>query len=320
PPLTTLPPKAKASPPSPPGLVFESIDVGRTSTPRPATLTNTGGRDLKVKAVALTGKDAAQFMLEPSTCTTIAPGESCTIIVRYAPKVADSHSAALTFTNNSDDKADSTQDVTLSGSATLPAPPASPPPSPPPPPPPPPTPLAPPFATDQDADADAIVGTQDLCPTQAGTLDDGCPDRDDDGTSDRVDKCPTASGDLANGCQRPLDADIRGVWRVNERLTRLVTLFVRTTVGSRIHVRCGAKRKVCPFSTRVIKKTTKRTTSLTKYFNKARVLPAGVSITVRVTRADRLGSYERLLTRTGRKLPRVTHRCIDHRSKAILCQ
>lgn len=43
-----------------------------------------------------------------------------------------------------------------------------------------------------DRDGDRVPDGSDACPTQPGSLRDGCPvvDRDGDGISDRFDKCP----------------------------------------------------------------------------------------------------------------------------------
>jgi hypothetical protein len=177
-----------------------------------------------------------------------------------------------------------------------------------------------PASPDADADGDGVVDAADLCATTPGVSADGCPDGDLDGISDRIDECPAAPGDLTNGCQRELNAEIRGVWRVNGRLTKLVNLHVTAPVGSRISARCTGDRNVCPFRTMWINRTARRTTSLTRYFKDRRVFPPDTSITIRVTRGDRLGTYERLVTRSGRRLPTVVNEgCIDASGNAIRC-
>ena len=49
-----------------------------------------------------------------------------------------------------------------------------------------------PITTPIDRDGDRVPDGSDLCPTQPGSLRDGCPvvDTDGDGISDRFDKCP----------------------------------------------------------------------------------------------------------------------------------
>ena len=136
-------------------------------------------------------------------------------------------------------------------------------------------------------------------------------DRDRDRIPDIVDSCPTVAGNLKNGCPGELPADVRGRWRVNALLSQLLSLSVRAPLGSRIELRCSARRRgVCGFRARTVYPTIRRTTSLTRYFKGRRIFPARTSITVRVTRAEQSGIYERLQTRTGHRLPQVTRRCI----------
>ena len=147
----------------------------------------------------------------------------------------------------------------------------------------------------------------------------GPADRDRDGVPNADDKCPSVAGDRRNGCPSLLAADIRGLWRVNELLSKLVSLTVRAPVGSRIEVRCKGARGVCPFKTRVVRRTTKRTTGLTRSFGSPRIYPAGTRITVYVTKARRRGTYERVITRTGRRLPSVVNRCLGANLQVQSC-
>jgi hypothetical protein len=136
-------------------------------------------------------------------------------------------------------------------------------------------------------------------------------DRDEDGVRDSLDKCPGFAGNLPNGCPTLLSADVRGVWRVNDLLSKLVSLTVRAPLGSRIVLRCSGRKGACGFRTRTVAKTTKRTTGLTRNFKRPRILPAGTRITVYVTKPRYRGTYERVLTRTGRRLPAVADRCLN---------
>ncbi len=139
-------------------------------------------------------------------------------------------------------------------------------------------------------------------------------DSDRDGVADRADACASSPGDLSNGCPSRLKVDIRGRWSVNRLFSKFMTLYVKAPTGSRIAVRCQSARKACPFETRIVIRTTRPTTGLTRWFKKARILPAGTVITVRVTRAGRVGSYERLALRTGRRPPLVANGCISSTS------
>ena len=146
------------------------------------------------------------------------------------------------------------------------------------------------------------------------------PVSDSVGVVDSAHACGNSPDDRTDGCPRRLKVHIRGRWRVNRLYSKLMTLYVRAPTGSRISVRCAAKRGACPFSSRIVRKTTKATTGLTRYFGKTRILPAGTVITVRVTRARQVGRYERLTLRAGRRLPVVTNGCISNASgRAYRC-
>jgi hypothetical protein len=97
---------------SPTSLTFGSIPVGLSGTSLAVTVTNTGSVSLSIKSLALTGTDPADFS-EVTTCgTSLGVGDSCTIVVVFAPLTSGSLSASLTLTDNA---ASSPQTVSLSG-------------------------------------------------------------------------------------------------------------------------------------------------------------------------------------------------------------
>jgi len=147
----------------------------------------------------------------------------------------------------------------------------------------------------------------------------GTGDRDRDGVADLVDQCLSTAGDKRNGCPSNLNADVRGMWRVNGLLSKLVSLTVRAPIGSRIEVRCKGPRGACSFKTKIVRKTTRSLTGLTRNFRSPRIFPADTRITVFVTKARRRGTYERLLTRSGRRLPSVANRCLNTRLQVQRC-
>ena len=104
---------------------------------------------------------------------------------------------------------------------------------------------------------------------------------------------------------------MRARWQVNNLLTKLVKLTVAAPVGSRIQLSCGGRIKICGKNKRVIARTTHRLTSLTKYFKAPRIYRARLSILVRVTKPRQIGLYKRYETRTGRRAPAVTERCLS---------
>lgn len=166
-----------------------------------------------------------------------------------------------------------------------------------------------------DTDVDGVPDTLDACPATPGTQADGCPvplpaDADKDGVPDERDACRAAAGNLVDGCPGPLGGGIRGRWQVNQLQTKLLSLVVEAPLGSRINLRCSARARVCPFERRVIGRTMRRFTSLTRYFGERRVFPSDMSIFVRVTHTRRIGIYQHLRTRRGQRLPRVTRACI----------
>jgi hypothetical protein len=136
-------------------------------------------------------------------------------------------------------------------------------------------------------------------------------DKDFDGVSDSTDSCPFEAGDLLNGCPSELNAEVRARWQVNNLLTKLVKLTVAAPVGSRIELKCSGRIKICGKTKHVITKTTHRLTSLTKFFAPPRIYRARLSILVRVTKARQIGLYKRYETRTGRRAPAITERCLS---------
>ena len=307
-------PAARQAPPTPSSLDF-TAQPGTVSERKLVTLTNTERSPQRLVAFGLTGTHASQFTIDTSVqngcrvAMTLPRNGSCVVGVTYRPTSAGQHTATLRFVMDEGQP----QDVRLTGTATVPPPP---PPSPPPPPPAPAPPPAPP-PPPPDPDADGVSPGADRCPGVAGELRNGCPrDGDRDGVIDRADACPAVAGNLKDGCPAELNADVRGQWRVNALYSQLMMLVVRSLPGSRIELRCSARR-ACGFTKRIVRKTTKRLTYLTRTFKGSRILPANVVITVRVTRPQYIGSYERLVTRKGRRLPKVTQRCLAADTGAV---
>ncbi len=108
---TGAPPSVTLSPSS---LDFKDQVVGKASKPQRITLTNTGGKPLYINSVAIINDDSDDFSLSGDTCTgsTVAPGKSCVIDVRFTPSATGSLKSTLTITDNA---VDSPQRVPLSG-------------------------------------------------------------------------------------------------------------------------------------------------------------------------------------------------------------
>jgi hypothetical protein len=93
-------------------LTFAPQPVKTTSGPQTVTLTNTGSADLTITSITRSG-DFSQS----NDCTTspIAAGGTCTTSVSFAPTVAGTRSGTITITDNT---ADGTHAISLSGTGT----------------------------------------------------------------------------------------------------------------------------------------------------------------------------------------------------------
>ena len=116
---TTLIPGIGSNPTS---MGFEDLPVGRLSRPITATITNTGQADLHIASLAIGGVNYKSFRLGLQTCTQapIAPGDPCTVNVRFAPTQPGARVATLLVRNDAGGSA-STLDVALTGTGVRPA-------------------------------------------------------------------------------------------------------------------------------------------------------------------------------------------------------
>jgi Ca2+-binding RTX toxin-like protein len=121
----TLTPVAALSP----NRTFAARQINTTaSAAQTVTLSNTGNSSLAIASIALTGTNPGDFAISANACgTTLAAGASCNISVTFRPTAAGARSAILRATDNSNGVPGSTQDVTLSGTGTVGAPPNNPP-------------------------------------------------------------------------------------------------------------------------------------------------------------------------------------------------
>ena len=100
---------------SPATLTFPNQDVGSTSTPQSATLTNVGNASLTLSSIQVTGSNAHDFTLSNNCGTSLAASAQCTLTVSFAPSAAGARTASVTFTDNA---AGSPQTLNLSGTGT----------------------------------------------------------------------------------------------------------------------------------------------------------------------------------------------------------
>ena len=102
---------------SPNPLVFPNEAVNTNYSQGTATLTNTGTATLTNIVASITGTNASEFTIYPtSTCTSaLAAGASCTYLINFYPTVVGASSATLSV---ADSASGSPQTITLSGVGT----------------------------------------------------------------------------------------------------------------------------------------------------------------------------------------------------------
>ena len=101
---------------------FGRQDVGVTGGQLPVVITNTGIENLRVSNPAIAGADAGDYAISADHCAgvAVAPGNQCTIGIRFTPGDLGARAATLSFTANT--TPDATHTVTLAGTGTGTAP------------------------------------------------------------------------------------------------------------------------------------------------------------------------------------------------------
>ena len=112
----------KVSPPpnatlSATSLTFSAQVVGSTSSPQMITLGNTGPQLLGISGTAISGTNAADFLVTHNCGSALAAKLSCEVSVTFTPTAVGSRSAILTVTDTS---SDSPQTVQLAGTGVQP--------------------------------------------------------------------------------------------------------------------------------------------------------------------------------------------------------
>jgi hypothetical protein len=95
-------------------LSFGKLVVGRVSSPRRVTVTNSGAQPLYVNSAELAGSNVGDFRIGNDSCTgsTVAPHKSCVVSIVFSPASRGDRSAKLVLTNSA---LDSPQSIALSG-------------------------------------------------------------------------------------------------------------------------------------------------------------------------------------------------------------
>ena len=95
------------TPPTPPNLqlstaslTFDLQQVGTESTAQTETLTNTGGLELDINSLAITGDAAADFNYGGTCGSKLGAGASCTVNLTFAPSQIGQRTASMTIADN----------------------------------------------------------------------------------------------------------------------------------------------------------------------------------------------------------------------------
>jgi Ca2+-binding RTX toxin-like protein len=110
-------------------LQFGARTTGTTSPSQSVTLSNTGSAPLSISSITRIGTNPGDFARPagaaggtcPTAAGTLAAGASCTVTTTFTPTAGGTRTATLRFIDNSGGVANSTQNVTLTGSGLVPA-------------------------------------------------------------------------------------------------------------------------------------------------------------------------------------------------------
>ena len=103
---------------NPTSVNFSSQPIGVPSMAIPVTLTNIGDANLAVAGVQISGDNATDFQMSNNTCvTSLIPGASCSVNVKFNPNATGTRTASMIFTDNSNGIVGSTQPISLVGSS-----------------------------------------------------------------------------------------------------------------------------------------------------------------------------------------------------------
>jgi hypothetical protein len=111
-------PEVGFAPASP--IDFPDVATGTSTAPISITVTNSGGADLHISSITLTGTNPTDFAIASNTCLTapIVVNATCTVAVTFAPTGTGERQANLQFT---DDASSSPQILAITGKGLAPA-------------------------------------------------------------------------------------------------------------------------------------------------------------------------------------------------------
>ncbi|NGZ87592.1 choice-of-anchor D domain-containing protein [Duganella aceris] len=88
---------------APASLAFSGANIGQSSGPLAATLTNTGNAALNIGTISIGGAAAGDFSLAGGSCAngaSLAAGAACSVQASFTPTAAGARAATLTITHN----------------------------------------------------------------------------------------------------------------------------------------------------------------------------------------------------------------------------
>ena len=101
---------------SPSALNFGTQTVGTTSAPKNITVTNHEKVTVTFSSIAVTGTESSEFS-QTNNCSSLSPGQMCTVAVTFTPSATGTQTASLTLT---DSATNSPQTAKLTGTGTAP--------------------------------------------------------------------------------------------------------------------------------------------------------------------------------------------------------
>ncbi len=105
---------------TPGSFAFGTVTVGVASQPQTLSVANTGGQNLTIAPISLTGTDAGSYAIQNDTCSgqSLLPGTNCTVQLLFAPKTTGNTTAAVEINTNAPNNPNGTVPMTGTGVLT----------------------------------------------------------------------------------------------------------------------------------------------------------------------------------------------------------
>jgi hypothetical protein len=101
---------------APRSLVWSSVALGSTGTPKVVTVSNVGTSQIAITSIGISGANAGDFAIASKTCgDSLAASSSCTVAIIFTPQAAGTREATFTINHSGFNPS---QSVSLSGTTT----------------------------------------------------------------------------------------------------------------------------------------------------------------------------------------------------------